>query len=337
MDLTEQVLPDGVSVTMAYQHLPAGAAVLAVPLYGTQLAGFSMVSKSADGNDYSIGTGGLAFRYFGVGGLNIGQAGSLSTVPALANPYFSLVPSATHAGISRDIGGIKVKFGVLTTGLHHRFATNAFDPAALSPALVATAPRVNSQLLEFSKAFDHGAVSLSFMRSRDADPYPVMNGALPLFGGGTATRSTQLTGAWLLAPKLAIAAQASYGRTPSGNGIAGGETIRSNAFSLALVASDRFYPGDRLSIALSQPIRTYEGYTMADVVTGVDAGGAPIVERRVVSVEPSGRELLAELYYVRPLGKSATLGWTLGLRRHPNNIAEAAAEKLFMLRLTKSF
>ncbi|MBI1892126.1 MAG: hypothetical protein HYS18_15885 [Burkholderiales bacterium] len=334
VELTEQVMPNGSSVMLAYQRWSPVLPSSTLSLYGPQLAGFSVISKNADGNEYSIGTGGLAFRYFGAGGLDIGDAG-VSSVPALANPYFSLVPSATHAGITREVGGIKIKFGILTSGLSHNLTMHAFDPSTLSPALVMTVPRANSRLLEFSKSFENGAVSFSLMRSREVDRYVLMsNGALPLFGAGAATNSMQLTGVWLLAPKFALAAQASYGRTPSesGDGV-----VRSNAFSLALVAADRFYPGDRLSIALSQPIRAYDGYTTVDTLTGITSNGATLVDRRVVSAEPSGRELLAELYYMRPLSKTATLGWTLGVRRQPNNNADAAPEKLFMVRLTKQF
>lgn len=336
MELSEQVMPDGSAVMLAYRHwLPSVPSATLSP-YSPQLAGFSVISKNADGDEYSLGTGGLAFHYFGAGGLKVGAAG-VSSVPALANPYFSLIPSATHAGITREIGGIKIKFGILSSGLTHNLAMHAFDPAALSPALVMTVPRANSRLLEFSKSFDEGAVSLSYMRSHEIDPILLSSGALPLFGAGAATTSTQLTGAWLLAPKFAVAAQISYGRTPSANAVTGDGTIRSNAFSVALVAADRFHTGDRLSVAISQPIRAYDGYASMDVITGVDAGGAPLVERRVVSVEPSGRELLAELYYMQPLNRTATMGWTIGLRRQPNNIADAPPERLFMFRLTQQF
>lgn len=276
-----------------------------------RLAAFSLVARRADGQEISVGVGGLAANYFGAGGLDIGHA-NLGAVPALANPYFSLVPSARHAGISREFNGVRIKFGILSTGLNHAMAMRAFDPGNLSPALVATAARANSRLLELSKSFEHAALSFSVMRSVEENAYLGLPAPI---GSRRATNSMQLTGVVLLAPKLALAAQASYGRTPAA--IFSGDTTRTNAFSVALVASDRWRTNDRLSLAISQPVRRYDGLVLGSV--------------------PNGRELLAEMNYVAPLAHQAYAGWSLAWRRHPDNRADAAQEKLLAFRFVQYF
>jgi hypothetical protein len=203
--------------------------------------------------------------------------------------------------------------------------------------LVAGAPRANSHLLEFSKTFENAAVSLSFMRSHEVDTYLGVPAGATSFGSGAATNSMHLTGAWLLANKLALAAQASYGYTPANGSLMNTGATRTNAFSLALVASDRMQPGDRFSISLLQPIRAYDSNVTVDVVTGVDANGNLVHERRSLSTAPTGRELVAEMNYMRPLGKTSLVGWSLAVRRNPDNVPDAPPEKLIAVRYLYQF
>ncbi|WP_158592263.1 hypothetical protein [Noviherbaspirillum sedimenti] len=278
------------------------------------------------------GGSGLAADYFGVGGLGVrldraAVAADIAAPPALVNPYFVLAPNSAHVGISRELGGVRIKFGILGSGLAHSMALRAFDPDALSPALMTVQPRINARVLEFSYAFDRAALSFSLMRSKERNPWPGSRRTVSAFSLGAPTSSAQLTGVWLLAPKIALAAQASYGRSPGGSGLAG-DTVRSNAFSVGLVASDRYRTGDRFSLTLSQPIRTYHGLREREA-TGV-AMGAP-------AVVANGRELLAEMNYVAPLGQAAYAGWAVSLRRHPDNVAAAPSEKLLALRYVQQF
>jgi hypothetical protein len=339
MEDNERVLANGARLSVTYDRSIGPDMTSANSSFAqtSRLSTFSLVSRSDNGNEFAIGVGGAASRYFGAGGLEIGDYGAIASVPALANPYFSLVPSASHAGFSREVGGIRIKFGILTSGLNQPWARQAFDPATLSPALVAGTPRANSHLLEFSKTFDNAAVSLALMRSHESDTYLGVPSGASSFGAGTATNSMHLTGAWLIAPKLALAAQASYGYTPANSSLLNTGATRTNAFSLALVASDRLQPGDRFSVSLLQPIRAYDGNATIDVVTGVDANGVPIHERRSLSTAPAGRELVAEMNYMRPLGKTSMVGWSLAVRRNPDNVVDAPPDKLIALRYLYQF
>lgn len=314
------IRPTSMSLEQVFGQLDRNAATPLLPARS-----YALVARGGDGREYAVGAGGLAAEYFGAGGLaprNRGEADAILAMPALGNPYFSLMPNASHAGISRELGGIRVKFGILRSGLAHSMALRAFDPDELSPALMTVQPRIDARVLEFSHSFDDAALSLSFMRSKERHPWPGSRRTVTAFSLGAPTSSVQLTGVWLVAPKLALAAQASYGRTPVG---IDGSTVHSNAFSVGVVASDRYRTGDRFSLTLSQPIRPYRGLWVAG------SGAAPN------SVVPSGREVLAEMNYVAPLGPAAYGGWAVSLRRHPDNITAAPMEKMLALRYVRQF
>jgi hypothetical protein len=241
---------------------------------------------------------------------------------------FSLAPDAAHVGVWRELGGIRIKFGILASGFNHSMAARAFDPDALSPALMTVQPRIDARVLEFSRSFDHAALSFSLMRSKEGNPWPGVWRSVTAFGLGAPTSSAQLTGVWLVAPKIALAAQASYGRTPLGRS-SGDGIVRSNALSLGVVAADQYRIGDRLSFALSRPISAHAWVQAAPGMAG-NAGS-------LQAVAPSGRELLAEMNYVTPMGAGAYAGWAVSLRRHPNNDASAPLEKLAALRYVQRF
>jgi hypothetical protein len=342
IEVVDSILADGSRLSVAYDRkLPA---IGDLPPHNersrdARLAAFSLVSKHSGGGETAFGAGGFASSYFGIGGLPV-EGVSLGLVPALSNPYFSLVPGASHAAVAQQFGGLKIKFGVLTSALNQTFASQeGLYPA--SAAAVAQ-PKVSSALIEISQSFEDAAVSVSFSQTDEANAYlgSQSTGAL-LFGPNASTSSVQLSGALMLAPGLALAGQASYGFTPATRAdqslFAEIMAARTNAFSLALVASDRIKAGDRFSIAMSQPMRTYSGHVVIDVLSGVDNAGMQTRERLLFSMAPVGRELRTELNYQSPVGKDASAGITFLLRRDPNNMIDASTEKVLAMRYTLLF
>jgi hypothetical protein len=342
IEVADTILADGSRLSVAYDRkLPA---IGDLPPHnehsrGARLAAFSLVSKDSGGGETAFGAGGFASSYFGIGGLQVERV-SLGMVTALSNPYFSLVPGASYAAVAQQFGGLKIKFGVLTSALNQTFASQeGLYPA--SAAAVAQ-PKVSSALIEISQSFEDAAVSVSFSQTDEANSYlgSQSTGAL-LFGPNASTSSVQLSGALMLAPGLALAGQASYGFTPATRAdqslFAEMMAARTNAFSLALVASDRIKSGDRFSIAVSQPMRTYSGHVVIDVLSGVDNAGVQTRERLLFSMAPVGRELRTELNYQSPVGKDASAGITFLLRRDPNNMIDASTEKVLAMRYTLLF
>jgi hypothetical protein len=151
----------------------------------------------------------------------------------------------------------------------------------------------------------------------------------------------QFGGAWLLAPRLALAGQASWGLTPGSADplslISRVAPLRTNSFSLALMASGALRPGDRLSLSLAQPMRTYDGAITLDSVTSIDDAGRQLREQRQLSMVPTARETITELNYHAPGMAGASVNVVLSLRRHPNHLDDAPTEKLLALRLARAF
>lgn len=233
------------------------------------------------------------------------------------------------------LGGVKIRFGLLTSGPHPVPASQDDYPP------LAGLPEVNAEMLEVSKSFGNAALSVSMSRTREwtayLDSYP--GGALSL-GPRVSTSALQVSGAFMIAPKLAIAGQASYDVTPEGRYydglIAEASRARTNTVSFALVAADQMRRGDRLSVSLSQPMRAYSGRIMTDVLPR-SSGNGQASERLIFSMVPIGRSMRVQLNYQMPAGYGATFGMSLIVRRNPNRLDDAPVETLVAIRYMKSF
>ncbi|SNS11645.1 Subtilase family protein [Noviherbaspirillum humi] len=345
LEVTEQVLGRTRLLAAFDNRLPA----IGNPLrfddapHARRLSGYALVSQWAGGNEVALGAGGFAAQYFGIGGLPMAADLGLGSVPALAHPYFSLVAGASHGAIAHDFGGVKVKFGVLSSRLN---GTLGSQEGPYLPTLPTNAwnslPKANANLVEVSRAFGNAAMSVSFSQTREANAWLGAQsfGALN-FGATGVTTAMQVAGAYLLAPKLALAGQASYGYTPGGYNNASLITAlsgtRTNAFSLALVAADNLRRGDRFSVAVSQPMRTYAGSMTLNVWSGLTDSGKAVRDNLQLSMVPTGRELRTEMYYQMPVGRDASAGFSYILRRDPDNIAGAPAEQLVAARYSRQF
>lgn len=336
IDVAEQLLADGSTMMAAYEHRMHGPGFHPYrnTMRDNRLAAFSLVAAHG-GVETAIGIGGHAVRYFGASGLQLPQGLSFSQVEALAHPYFALVPGASHAAVAQQIGSVKLKFGVLTSAFNRTIAAqDGYMPSGVQP-------QAEAGVFEMSKSFNDAALSVSLSQTRESHAYlgAYSSGALAL-ANRASTSVVQFASALALGPNLALAGQAAYGITPRSNGtdslITEITRARTNAFSLALVASDRMRPGDRLSLSVSQPMRAYTGRIVMDMLTGSSNAGRNR-ERLIFSMVPLGREMRAQLNYATPLADRSSFGLTLMVRREPNNIAHASTEKLIAVRYLKPF
>jgi hypothetical protein len=340
IETAEQVLADGSQLSVAYHRRATADGRQFGPAPAANLAAFSFLAKSAGGREASVGIGGMSAGYFGVGALRLDHDMSFGGVAGLSNPYGELVPAASHMAVAQDIGGFKVKLGMLSAGLNRVLATQ--DSVFLPDSGWGRPPKSDAALFEVSRSFGDTAMAVSFSQTSEVNAYlgSQSRGALA-FGQRASTSSVQLSGAVLLASDLAVAGQASFGVTPgsvsSGSLITEISGIRTNAFALALIASDRLKKGDRLSVAVSQPLRTYAGRMVMDVMTGVDGNGQQQRERLVFSMVPVVREWRAEVNYQQPLRRDEAMAMTLLLRRNPNHLSEAPTETLALIRYSRQF
>jgi hypothetical protein len=280
---------------------PSGAMALVV------LAAFSV---PALGGDLPAAEDGESAFDAGAAALELGQGLSLAQDASPASSSFSLAPAPSHATVAGRVAGLQLRLGVQNAGL-----------------------------IEVSRSFGNGALSVSMSQALESNAPPGAWSTSAL-SPHVPTSALQVAGAYMIAPKLAIAGQAAYGVTP---GVRSSDSLateiskaRTNGFSFALVAADRVRRGDRLSVSLSQPMRAYSGRIAMDVLSQSGGSGASR-ERLVFSMVPIGREMRAQLNYQMPAGVGATFGVTLTVRRNPNNLEDAAVETRVVARYLKSF
>ena len=262
----------------------------------------------------------------------LAQGLSLAHDAVLDHSYFMLAPASSGPS-GQQVGEVKLKFGLLA-------------PQETLLHLSGVKPPSEAGLVELSRSFGTAALALSVSQANTSNihlgPY---SQSVPSLGEKTSTSTVQLSGTMLLGPKMALAGSAAYGVTPglasgsvSGTGLGGDLAhARSNAFSLALVASDRVKAGDRLSVSVSQPMRAHASRMVMDMLTGRSGSTRLANERLVFTMVPLGREMRAQLNYFTPLPQQASFRLTLMVRREPNDLADASTEKLLLLRYAKQF
>jgi hypothetical protein len=282
---------------------------------------FSMVAQDTVG-EFAFGAGGRARDYFGV-------AAGLD-VPALSNPYAGLAPRGAMVARGVALGDTTLKAGVLS-GASTEHSGSGLTPVEARTMLFEASRRVGERL----------GVSATWTSAQERGAWlgAVGSGGLAL-EQRVQTDALQLGATWAATSHTLLAATWGRGHTPAMRGaglIATVSATRSDAMSVALVRTDAFLPGDGLSLALSQPMRTRAGEAGVVLQSGVDAQGDPVMTGRSWSMVPTGREMVAELGWRAPLGRGRAVSGVLGWRRQPNHDAGAAPDAMVALRYRQEF
>lgn len=299
----------------------------------TALAGFAY-TRPLGTAEVSIGTLGFAGMYFGVGGMDFGESPRPVT-PALNNPYFGLVRGHTHIGFGTAFDdGTRLKYGLLTS---------AGSSAMLSQYGTTSAmPQSNMIVAEVSRPVGPAVLGVTAGQLREAGSY--LGGSAGDAFAMTArpeTNVVSMQAGLKLAPGWAIAGQYTTGITRGfanpGSLVVETATTRAHGFALALVKADAAREGDRLTLAVHQPLRATTGSMTLEMPVDVDAQGNILYGRNSFGLKPTGRELVTELNYFRPLDRSSGLSVVLINRHSPNHDAAAPSERIAAVRLQKSF
>jgi hypothetical protein len=282
---------------------------------------FALSGRDAAG-EYAFAAGSPAREWFGVAaGLDIA---------ALGNPYAALGPRGALLARGVEIGDTRLKAGLMG-GEATESSGSGWGQVDAQTLIVEASRRVSDGL----------TLSATATRSSEAGSWLGAVGTGGFAPAATArTDALQLGAAWTVAPGAVVAATWSQGRTPAQAtaGLLGtiGQT-RSDAMSVALAGRDVLRPGDGLTLSVSQPMRARSGEAVATVQTGVDAAGDPITAVRTIALAPDGRDLAAEVAWRARLGRDASLGLSLAVRRQPNHDASADPDALLALRYLRAF
>ena len=113
--------------------------------------------------------------------------------------------------------------------------------------------------------------------------------------------------------------------------------VRSDAFSLGLVADDVAIEGARAGFVLNQPLRVSQADAKLSLTTGRTQGGTVLRQDFNADLEPGGREMDLEVFYEAPLGERTTVGASTMLRIQPGHMRDADPEGVLLLRFDHKF
>ena len=303
--------------------------------YHDKLAAFSFSFKAGN-SEFSTGMGGFASQFFGAGGLSLTNGVALGSVAALSNPYFGLVQNAMHFGIATPLSqATTVKVGMLTSSMANTLAGQY--------GALAGTPTAQSNVIELSHRFANSALAVSMSNTVENGSFlgAQSSGLLSLGTAPSSTKALQVAGAYSLSKNLALSGQVALGQTSGqvvSNSLIGSVSAsRTNSFSVALVGSDAINHGDRFSLSVAQPMRTYSGSMSVDTATAFSDTGLESRATRSYSLVPAGRELRTEMSYFTPLSRSTAVALSAAIRQDADNIAGANLQKVIGLRYTAVF
>lgn len=290
---------------------------------GLSDGGFVISAVDAGGRELTFGLSEMGTQAFGLAG-ELARRGEPHFTPALGNPYFSLAPQHTHAGVGFPLsGGLHLKIGLLVS-----------DPRITTyDGVPQTSGRRQSMTLgEVSGQFDSFLWSAGIGRLQESDSVlgTTQTGALG-FSGNTGTTVANFGVAFSPAARLKVGAQYTAGYT---DGIAnradslvtGYTASRSEAYAVFASLREPFGRGDSLSVTVSRPMRMVSGAMQMVVPVAAAEDGSPVMASRSISLRPDGRETRADVLYMRPINRQTR--WFLGvaLRYQPDHDPTAPKE-----------
>jgi hypothetical protein len=157
----------------------------------------------------------------------------------------------------------------------------------------------------------------------------------------SSTTFVGLAGRAQLGPRLELFGQANMGLTrprgPAQGLLQDVSALPSSSFGLGLARGDLAARGDRLSLALAQPLRVEAGAAEIDRPVGRTFDGRVVRRRERVGLAPAGRELDLELAYAFPLAGAGEVSVNWLTRVQPGHDAEAAPDHAVALKLRRRF
>ncbi len=171
-----------------------------------------------------------------------------------------------------------------------------------------------------------------------------------LFGGAVGgsfgvdqarTRAFGVTAEFQLSPSVTLVGNWDLGETHIDNAAASllrdFDGLRSDAFSLGLLADDLLQADDRWGVAISRPLRMRRGKAQLIVPRGMDLQENISFTERSLTLEPDGHEIDLDMFYQFSPHANAQIATHLFVRRNPNHNNEGDVEVMFMGTLKWSF
>jgi hypothetical protein len=263
---------------------------------------------------------------FGLQADETGPAPGLLTGGVLASPYLALADGGDGMALAHRLGdGWSLRVGLGQARRGGQDGSGTGDNTVMLGELVRV---VNDRWrfgMQLGQLEEH-------RRMLDASG----GGALGL-PEGASTTFLGFTGRAELAPHLEAFGHGSIGLTQThgaGSGLLQGiSALSSSSFGLGLVRRALATKGDRLTVAIAQPLRVEAGSAVIDRPLGRTFEGRIVRQRARVDLTPAGRELDLELGYRLALGSASEIGLNWLTRLQPGHDAAAAPQHAIIVKI----
>lgn len=278
--------------------------------------GVALLGFAPDAQDERLDQMSLAYLQADGSGWAATKGAASPLLDALAAPLTGLAPAPADFASARSIldrtaSSVAFRTGLgegdfLTFGLSHQVAESFGETllAARREIADATSIQIGAQ-----RQLDRVALSLDLSVLNEAGSrLGEASGSMFAVSGNARTVSAQIGAALALTDRLTLGMQAVAAQTAAQNGGDIGLVTRmsdtsSLGYALTLAAADTFAPGDRMSLAVGQPMMSRAGSMDLQLATGADLStGAPVLANRRVSLATDNPETRVELGYARQVG-----------------------------------
>jgi Subtilase family len=301
---------------------------------------FALSAALGDASRLTVAHGWSLQGQFGLASDERSAVPDLLTRSAFASPYLALADGGDGVALAQRLGpGWSLRIGL------GRAQRGAHDPNGSGQNTVLIGELVRFVAGHWGLGLQFGQVEEQG-RMLDASG----GGALGL-PDGSSTTFFGLAARAELAPRLELFLRRGAGRPArlgsQGNvgltrphGPAQGllqnvSTLPSSSFGLGLARRDLAAAGDRLILAVSQPLRVEAGDAEIDRPLGRTFDGRIVRRREQIGLSPAGRELDLELGYRLPVAVAGELSVNWLTRLQPGHDVEAGADHAVALRLRR--
>ena len=271
---------------------------------------------------------GLQHR-FGLLSLEPQAAGGLISEGAFASPYLALADRGDGLVLAQRLGGgTSLRVGIA------RATDSRQEPFAQAQQALAVGELVQSFGAGGALGLQLGTVEeqQSLLDSRSGGALALADAATTTFAG--------ITARWALGPRLALFGQGSVGLTEPGGGAGLFEDVsvlRSTSFAAGLSGRALLAAGDRLTLAVAQPLRVEAGSASFARPVGRSFEGQILRQSERVDLAPDGRELDLELGYRLALGARREVSFNWLTRLEPGHRPDADPDHAVAVRLRSRF
>jgi hypothetical protein len=255
---------------------------------------------------------------------------SLVSGGVFASPYLALADGGDGVALGRELdAGWSLRVGLARAG------RGAHDPYGSNDNTV--------MLGELSGVVaDRLRLGLQFGQLEEQDRILDASGGGALgLPGGASTTFFGLAGRTELTSSLELFGQANLGLTRPGEPGPGLlqdlSMLYSSSFGVGLARRDLAVAGDRITVAISQPLRVEAGAAAIDRPLGRSFDGQIVRRRDRLDLAPEGRELDLELGYRLTLAGVGEISANWLTRLQPGHDAEARPDHALALKLHHRF